>query len=647
MPSPTPTAIDADPPTRVGRHLVLWRLLLAAIVSLLVVGATPNAVAADDDDDDDDCWYSCSSDDDDDDDGRTSWSRWRRWWLDDQRDDSSTSSPAEPTTDAAADPSASDEPADPAPEPTPSTPPPAPTTDEVFFQSSTADAASRPGSMYSIVDQIGARELWAQGLTGAGVDVAVIDTGIAPVPALLGPDKVGAMVDLSFEAGIPEAVYLDTYGHGTHIAGIIAGSDPGGDPATAADRPAEFHGVAPGARIISLKVGDNTGAVDVSQVIAAIDWVVEHRNAGDLNIRVLNLSYGTDSEQSYLDSPLAHAVERAWAAGIVVVVAAGNDGWREPGLASPANDPYVISVGAAAPREGADSFTIPDWASGGELFTAADNTLGWAGYWSSGYTGRYPDLVAPGASVESLRVPGSRVANDAQAGMVNETILRGSGTSQAAAVVSGAAALLLQQRPDLTPDQVKALLTSSADRLDWVLTTLQGGGMLDVAAAAAAPTPDAVQTWPRSTGLGSLDAARGTIRVTLDGAPISGEITAFGDGWDAVVRLDLIGTSGAWTDGAFSGSSWTGSSWTGSSWTGSSWTGSSWTGSSWTGSSWTGSSWTGSSWTGSSWTGSSWTGSSWTGSSWTGSSWTGSSWTGSSWTGTDWTGYGWLGVSWN
>ncbi len=502
--------------------------------------------------------------------------------------------------------------------------------DDVVLSSVTSDGSSerwtwgwhRPdpviqGSLDDVATQVGARSLWQTGITGAGVDVAVIDTGVTPVPALAGPGKIRAVVDLSLEAGVAEAAYLDTYGHGTHMAGIIAGDGDG------------FSGVAPGAGIVSVKVADNTGAVDVSQVIAAIDWVVEHRNAGDLNIRVINLSYGTDSDQPYQESPLAYAVERAWEAGIVVVVAAGNDGWSNPGLAAPANDPYVIAVGAA---EVSDQGTkVPAWASGGRVFEQT-STGYWTGYWSEDYSGRYPDLVAPGASIESLIAPGSRTSLQHPEAAVDAATMKGSGTSQAAAVVSGAVALLLEQRPELTPDQVKALLMDSADRLSWTLTTMQGRGLIDVGAAAALPTPtDARQTWTRSSGLGSLDAARGSARVVVDGVEVRGEVTVFGDRWEAQ----------RWVGATVDTGTWTGSSWTGSSWTGSSWTGSSWTGSSWTGSSWTGSSWTGSSWTGSSWTGSSWTGSSWTGSSWTGSSWTGSSWTGSSWTGSSWTGHGW------
>ncbi len=487
------------------------------------------------------------------------------------------------------------------------------------------DPAATLGSMYNVVDQIGARKLWHNGVTGQGIDIAVIDTGVAPVPALTGADKVVAVVDLSFEAGVPEATYLDTNGHGSHMSGIIAGRTPGADPLTAT--PDEFFGVAPDAGIVSVKVGDNTGAVDVSQVIAAIDWVVEHRNEGDLDIRVINLSYGIDSTQDYRIDPLARAVENAWAHGIVVVAASGNDGWNDStgGLTSPAFDPYVIAVGASEATDW--GMTIPRWASAGDYYSLDEDGRR-VNYWEDGYTGRLPDVVAPGAHIDSLRVPNSRIDFEHPEGYVTDELFRGSGTSQAAAVTSGAVALLLDHRPDLTPDQVKALLRDTARPVPNYFESLQGQGVIDVTAAANAPVPtDATQTWEWSTGLGSLEAARGTQHVVIDGVVVEGEITAWGDPWDPQ----------AWIDASSLGASWSGASWTGASWTGASWTGASWTGASWTGASWTGASWTGASWTGASWTGASWTGASWTGASWTGASWTGASWTGASWTGASWT----------
>ena len=133
-------------------------------------------------------------------------------------------------------------------------------------------------------------------VTGRGVGVALIDSGVAPVEGLTTPGKVVNGPDLSFESQHPEAQYLDTFGHGTHLAGIIAGRDAN-----------SFRGVAPDASVLSVKVATADGATDVSQVIAAVDWVVQHRDDNGMNVRVINLSVGTDSVQSYVLDPLAHA----------------------------------------------------------------------------------------------------------------------------------------------------------------------------------------------------------------------------------------------------------------------------------------------------------------------------------------------------
>jgi serine protease AprX len=178
----------------------------------------------------------------------------------------------------------------------------------------------------------------------------------------------------------------------------------------------------------------------------------------------------------------------------------------------------------------------------------------------------------------SLRDPGSRIDLDHPSGRVGSRFFRGSGTSQAAAVVSGAAAVLLQQRPGLTPDQVKALLTSSARRLSGADPDAQGAGMLDVAAATATPTPAATQSWPRSLGTGSLELARGSAHVAVNGTTVTGEQSVFLTAWDAV----------GWTTALLGGTTWSGGSWSGNTWTGNTWTGGSWLGNTWTGNTWTG-----------------------------------------------------------
>ena len=286
------------------------------------------------------------------------------------------------------------------------------------------------GSMDWITKQItGAEDFWRAGFDGSGVDVALIDTGVVPVDGLTWSGKIINGPDLSFESQADNLRHLDTYGHGTHLAGIIAGRD---------DADSEFRGMAPGARLVNIKVADSEGSADVSQVIAAIDWTIQHRYDNGMDIRVINLAYGTDGVQPYQVDPLAHAVEKAWHAGIVVVVAVGNDGNWAP-LRNPAIDPFVIAVGAAEH----DSSQI----SGVSSFS------------SCGTSERFVDLVAPGRSVLSLRAPGSNADQAFPEAVVAGNLFLGSGTSQAAAVVTGGVALLLDQRPELSPDQVKEFIT--------------------------------------------------------------------------------------------------------------------------------------------------------------------------------------------
>ncbi|MCA1722480.1 MAG: S8 family serine peptidase, partial [Actinobacteria bacterium] len=433
-----------------------------------------------------------------------------------------------------------------------------------------------------------ATSAWAAGNLGAGVGVAVIDTGIAAMNDFGGRVVYGP--DLSGEGST-----LDSYGHGTVMAGAIGGGgqDSAGQPGGA------YTGVAPKATLVSVKVAGRNGVADVSTILQAMHWVSAYKD--QFNIRVMNLSWGTPSTQDPSVDPLNYAVERLWKQGIVVVVAAGNSGPNATTITKPGDDPVVITAGAFDDKQDLDASndSIPAWASRGP--TAQGVTK--------------PDLVVPGRTIITARAYGSKVEADNPKALIGKSYIKGSGTSQAAAITSGLAALLVSAKPSLTPDQVKAALKGTALPLAATTANNQGNGRVQLAAALAAAPTTATQATP-ATGLGPIEGSRGGLNVT-----------ARCNGIDTVIRGEIDVRCEPWA-----GSSWTGSSWTGSSWTGSSWTGSSWTGSSWTGGTWTGSSWTGSSWTGSSWTGSSWTGSSWTGSSWTGSSWTGSSWTGSSWT---------------
>ena len=484
-----------------------------------------------------------------------------------------------------------------------------PPSDDPFVQWEDAAAlAGVPPGQYSgslewITNQItGANDFWKAGYTGAGIDVALIDSGVVPVDGLTWPGKVINGPDLSFESQADNLRYLDTYGHGTHLAGIIAGRD---------NADSQFSGMAPGARIVSLKVADSQGAVDVSQVIAAIDWVILHKNDNGMNIRVINLAYGTDSVQPYQVDPLSYAVEKAWNAGIVVVVAAGNDG-NAALLRNPAVDPFVIAVGAAENN--------------------SSQISGVASFSNCGTSERFVDLVAPGRSILSLRNPGSFADQHHPEAAVDGTYFLGSGTSQAAAVVSGGVALLLEQRPELNPDQVKALLTDHAGYVPGADFKCQGAGALDLGAVVKARTPKASstgQTYETSNGTGSLEAARGSNHVYDEGVPLEGEMDIMSSPWTGyctVLGKNTTCLDTLWDGGEFNSASWSGASWSGASWSGASWSSASWSGASWSGASWSSKSWSSASWSGASWSSASWSSASWSGASWSGNTWSGLSW---------------------
>jgi serine protease AprX len=445
----------------------------------------------------------------------------------------------------------------------------------------------------------GGKKVNTAALTGAGIGVALIDSGVAPVTGLKQAGKVVNGPDLSFESQTPGLTNIDTYGHGTHMAGIIAGNDAG------------FEGVAPGAKLISLKVAAADGAADVSQVIAAIDWVVAHRNDAGLNIRVLNLSFGTDSTQSAVLDPLSFAVEAAWRNGIVVVVSVGNDGATASRVTMPAANPYVLAVGAADPN-------------GTEVRT--DDSV--ATFSTRGSAVRHADLLAAGRSVVSLRVPGSYIDTaypGARVADVSGTarFFRGSGTSQAAAVVSGSVALLLQAQPKLTPDQVKNLLVQTADPVVGADPIAAGAGQIDIAESVTLGRPaKATQAFPAATGQGSLERARGGAHVVdAAGTQLSGERDIFGAPWRPATWTPLSAAGRAWNGGTWNGRVWSGTGYTGTSWATVTWRTGTWTSLSWSGRAWTGTNWTGRAWTATGWTGRAWTTGTWLGRAWTGRTW--------------------------
>ena len=276
-------------------------------------------------------------------------------------------------------------------------------------------------------------QAWDEGITGGGVTVAVIDSGIT------GGNDFRARVSGRINFSTLDPSSADRNGHGTYVAGIIAGNA------------SPYVGMAPEARLLGIKVTDRQGAALASDVIQALQWAVENRD--DYGIRVVNISLVSSIADSYRQDPLSAAVEEAWFHGIVVVVAAGNFGGEAFTVDhAPANDPYVITSGSfddAGTAEFADDAAV-DWSSAGQTVDGRAK----------------PEVLAPGTDVTSvLAGPSSYVARSFPDAVVEGGYVRLSGTSASAAIVSGAAALMLSQDPGLTPDEVKFRLMATGRAL--------------------------------------------------------------------------------------------------------------------------------------------------------------------------------------
>ncbi len=410
---------------------------------------------------------------------------------------------------------------------------------------------------------VGADELHGSGVDGSGVGVAMIDTGVNEVADLEG--RVVQGIDLSGEDD-----GVDRFGHGTFVAGVIAGDG--------ASSSGIYDGVAPGAHLVSIKIAGEDGSSDVSELLAALQWVVSFKDAYD--IEVLNLAIGTDSTQSWTIDPVNYAVQRAWDAGIVVVVAAGNVGPDSGTILKPADDPYVITAGAS---DGMSTISrgddvVPDFSSRGPT---ADGIA-------------KPDLVAPGSHLIGLRAPGSTVDELAPYARVGEHYFRGSGTSFSAGVVSGAAALLKQAHSDWTPDQVKGALLGTAATGPVEDPHVDGHGALDVAAAAALTEPAlANQDLASSTGDGGMKASRGSFVVEV---VHSNGVEELLDG-----TKSKAATGKSFDQTQFLGTNWQGTNWQDSQWAGTNWQGTNWQGTNWQGTNWQGTNWQGTNWQGTNW----------------------------------------------
>ena len=422
--------------------------------------------------------------------------------------------------------------------------------------------------------QTGASKLAAAGDTGQGVTVAVMDTGIDNLPDFSG--RLIGGVDLT-GANNP---FEDSYGHGTFVAGLIAGNG--------ASSSGQYSGEAPGANLVAIKVAGASGTTDLVKLILGLQWAVDNR--ASYGIKVLNMSLGFQTSMSTVINPLDQAVQAVWNSGIAVVVSAGNAGPFNGTILSPGDDPLVITVGALddlAQSSVADD-EMTNFSSAGP--TAPD---GWV----------KPDLVTSGRSIVSLAAPGSAIYDDYPSARIGSGNFVGSGTSFSSAITSGAAALVLADHPGLSPNQLKARLLGTTAPGPVGNPFVDGHGALNAYAAATAG--------PMNYNQSALP-----LRPALLGGTVSLSPAGPVDTWNPSL---WSGTS--WAMGPTDSSAWDGVVWNGDDWNGFTWTGRAWNEGGWAGAAWNSDGWTGRAWNDSAWAGSAWAGSAWNGLAWNSSAW--------------------------
>jgi serine protease AprX len=343
--------------------------------------------------------------------------------------------------------------------------------DSPTIETSACDSCVDTSNLKNVYNRaIGAEQLWNESpkyLQGQGIGVAVVDSGIqysSDFYTVMGKLRVAASIQVN--NGYNQNIF-DQYGHGLHIAGIIGGNGRSLN--------GTYIGVAPKVNLINVKVSDEVGTANASNVVAGLQWIND--NKARYNIKVVNISLNNSVAESYHTNPIDAAVEILWFNKITVVVSAGNIG--KNALYPPANDPFVITVGATDDR--------------GTRTTSDDVLASYSGYGITSDGISKPDLVAPGTNIISLGSSGSTVlAQQHPDHIVGNGYFRMSGTSMSAPMVSGAVALLLQSEPNLTPDQVKYRLMATARPFDT--RARAGAGYVNVYAAVHSNTRESANT---------------------------------------------------------------------------------------------------------------------------------------------------------
>lgn len=478
---------------------------------------------------------------------------------------------------------------------------------------------------------------------GAGVKVAVVDTGVDPDADITVSDRINVS---GGDAG-------DGLGHGTFMAGLVAGDD------------ATYGGVAPDASVVDVQVATADGSTDLQRVLAGLQAVADKR-ATDPSLDVLMLALNAGSPLPLYLDPLTLALDRLWDRGVTVVVSAGNDG--PDTVSSPATDPQLLVVGAQHEQDTAQR--------------ADDVVADFSSYGKSMGIDR-PDLVAPGVSLISTSPLASEAYTANSGSVVTTGYLKGTGTSMSAAVAAGAVAALLAQRPSLTPDTAKRLLVGTAYRTPALTSTNgAGAGGLDLGKALTADLSSVGTTGTpaiSSPKYGPTESDEATW-AAFAAAWVAGDLDAVAAAWGQLTPQTRKWAANAWAlasliralqsgNDTWSGRKWAGRKWSTQEWDGRKWSEDAWVGRKWSDAQWLASVWDGRKWSGRKWSSTDWLAFAWTarmhaadqeleelyadetgdweGRKWSAVTWVGRKWSEEAWSGRKWSDYVWDGRKWS
>jgi serine protease AprX len=382
--------------------------------------------------------------------------------------------------------------------------------------------------------------------------IAIVDSGIQTPRADFG-NRVIKQVSMS---SLGSNASGDSYGHGTFVAGIAAGSAPG------------YFGAAPGANLLSIDVINDQGQSTVADVIKACDWILANKNT--YNIKVANFSLHAVNRASVMFDPLDQAVEKLWLNGVTVVAAAGNYGDGTPSGVrfAPGNDPFVITVGAAD--------------IGTTMSTADDTTAPFSAYGFTGDGFWKPELGAPGRYIVGPVPAGSVLTQEKPANVTAPGYMRLSGTSFAAPVVSAAAAMLAAQYPTWGPDQIKGALMATATPESNVTDNGLGVGMVNVYGArvtkfASVPNPNKGLDQFVTSALDGTRVFDATAWHTAALANVAWNDVAWSDvAWSDVAWSDVAWSDVAWADAAWATAAWGDVAWSDVAWSDAAWADAAW-----------------------------------------------------------------------